>query len=75
MDDEIFLTVSTPNIFDCRAPNIFSPVLFIEVVHIGNQVFDNVHVRQRINLGSLVIGFNLGQTGEGIHTSCNLTIS
>jgi len=50
-------------------PGLDTPVLFIEVVHIRNQVFDNVHVRQRINLGSLVIGFNLGQTGEGIYTS------
>jgi len=50
-------------------PGLDTPVLFIEVVHIRNQVLDNVHVRQRINLGSLVIGFNLGQTGEGIYTS------
>ena len=34
-------------------PRLDGSVLSIEQVHVGNQVLDNVHVRQRVNLGGL----------------------
>ena len=46
------------------------PVLLVEVVHVGDQVLDHVHVGQRVDLGGLVIGLDLGQTRQGVHASC-----
>merc|ERR1719232_64292 len=50
-------------------PGLNTPVLLVEVVHIRHQVLDNIHVRKRIDFGGFVISFNLGQTGESVHTS------
>ena len=44
--------------------------MFIEVVHVRDEILDNIHVRQRVDLGGLVVGLNLGQAGKGVHASC-----
>jgi len=50
-------------------PGLNAPVLFIEVVHVRDEILDNIHVRQRVDLGGLVVGLNLGQAGKGVHAS------
>ena len=46
------------------------PVLLVEIVHVRHQVLHHVHVRQRVDLGLLIIGFYLGQAGKGVDASC-----
>ena len=52
-------------------PGLDALVLLVEVVHVGHQVLDHVHVRQGVDLGGLVIGLNLGQAGKSVDTSYN----
>ena len=52
-------------------PGLDAPVLLVEVVHVWHQVLDHVHVRQRVDLGGLVVGLNLGQAGKSVDTSYN----
>ena len=48
----------------------FLPVLFIEVIHVRDEILDNIHVGKRVDLGGLVVGLDLGQAGKGVHASC-----
>ena len=50
------------------------PVLLVEVVHVRHQVLDHVHVGQRVDLGRLLIGLNLGQARQSVHASCKWRI-
>ena len=50
-------------------PGLDALVLLVEVVHVGHQVLHHVHVRERVDLGGLVISLDLGETSESIDTS------
>jgi hypothetical protein len=41
-------------------------VLFVEVGHIGDQVFNDIHVREGVNFGGGSAGINVRQTGQGV---------
>lgn len=48
-------------------PRFNGTVLFVEIAHVGDQVLDDVHVREWINLGGLLIFFvNVIQTRERV---------
>mmetsp|Transcript_14006 Transcript_14006/g.27312 ORF Transcript_14006/g.27312 Transcript_14006/m.27312 type:complete len:232 (+) Transcript_14006:129-824(+) len=53
-------------------PGLNGAVLLVEISHIGNQILDNIHVRQRVNLGHistrllLPLRINVTKTGEGV---------
>lgn len=41
-------------------------VLLVELGHIGNEVFDDVHVRQRVDVARAGITVNTAETGKGV---------
>lgn len=43
-------------------------VLLVELGHVGNEVFDDVHVGQRVNVASAGITVNTAETGERVDT-------
>lgn len=48
-------------------PRLDRTILFVEISHVGNQIFNNVHVRKRVNLdGLLGVIINVGKTGQGV---------
>jgi hypothetical protein len=49
-------------------PRFNAPVLFVKVAHVGDQIFNDIHVREWINFARrLQIGLiNVRETGEGI---------
>jgi hypothetical protein len=50
-------------------PRFDGSVLFVKVAHIGDQILNDVHVRQRVNLGGhLGVIVNVGQAGQGVGT-------
>ena len=41
-----------------------APGLLVEVVHVGDQVLDHVHVGQYVDLNRLVVGLDPGQARQ-----------
>merc|ERR1719435_88960 len=50
-------------------PRLDRSVLLIEVGHIRHQVLHHIHVGEGVDLGRLVVGLDLGQTGQSIDTT------
>jgi len=66
---DLLLTVGNLVLVVSLQPGLNAPVLFIEVVHVRDEILDNIHVRKRVDLGGLVVGLDLGQAGKGVHAS------
>jgi hypothetical protein len=50
-------------------PRFNGTILFVEISHVWNQIFNDVHVRKRVDLGSLLgVITNVGETGQGVGT-------
>ena len=52
-------------------PGLDGLILLVEVVHVGHEVLDDVHVGQRVDLGDLAVILDLGEAGQGVDTSHN----
>jgi len=50
-------------------PGLNGTILLVKVVHVGNQVLDDVHVRQWVNLRSLVVALNFAEASQGVDTA------
>ena len=51
-------------------PRLYTTILIVKIVHVRHKILDNVHVRQRINLGTCIqVAVNLTDTRKSVGTT------